>query len=347
MNTATTTTTTTTTDTTDTTTPLLPLPPGTPFTHYYRLSEDKIRKQCLRESAEQQAETNVDPRSICLPIGFATVVDALGELTPCSEESAKKCQAFLEHRLVPRHKIPKVGMRADGKFAIRAAAAREAKLMNIEIILLQDESKVKELEAQTRSTAVKKWKESLEFGSTIAQEMISKAKGDVGRYHDDMHKYYKRTMCACAKKKKCYGLLCICTCYFCSHDRPHAIAGARCECSSTHRQKKRWEGSVKKDIDPINNASKKTSAYRTRPEKICQCLKRKQCAVHGCDCFCGYCLREKALFVQRNERKNQEYCPCSNVQICRDSRTCMCRCYKCSCEKNLMGICPFRPPQVF
>ena len=342
----------------------IPIPPATAFTHYYRECETKTRAECLHNMAELQVPTEVDARSISLPIGFATVVDALGELTPCSEETAKKCQAFLEHRKVPRHKIPKVGMRADGKFAIRAAAAREAALLKVEMVLLQDPDSIKELNTQTRKTAVINWDEGVKIKSDKSQEMINKEKKDIGRYHDAMHQYYKKNHCPCATKKQCDGMLCICKCYFCSVDRNHAMSGNRCECSRRHRHNTRWQGSIqrktketketKETQESSTNRMKKEDDgsllqsvhYKTQPELLCGCEKNKKCAVHGCDCFCGYCIRAKALFVQRTAKNDAVYCPCATVEICQDSRTCFCRCYKCSCEKTLMGLCPFRPPQV-
>ena len=342
-----------------------PQPPANAFTFYFRQCQSKITSQCLQGMAEKllPIDPPVDARSMKLPLPFSTIVDALGESTPISEESAKACQKFLEHRLVPRHKIPNVGMRADGKFAIRAYAAREAKLLELEIVILQNPNSCKLLQSETRAAAAKNWKESVDFGSSLTHDMILKAKRDVGRYHQEMHQYYSTLHCECAKEKKCRGLLCICSCYFCNVDRAHGKVGQRCECSRPHRENKRWQGALQLKTTELTNdgdgSSKSSSSsssssssqndtvnYRNQPTTNCVCHTKRKCDVHGCDCFCGYCLREKALLVQRTERTNKEYCPCKNIAICRDSHQCFCRCYKCSCEKSLMGVCPFRPPQV-
>ena len=333
------------------TTPTLPLPkpPANGFSHYYHLNKKKLTSSCLRLMAEQLVPEDppIDPRSVHLPLPFATILDDLGYQrhtpTACSEETAKKIQAFLIHRSVPRHKIPKVSMRADGMHALRAVGAREAKLYHMEQTIKSNMVQMKLLDTKVRESAASSWKESVDFGSSVVDEMNSFAKSDISRYHTEMKTFYKSVQCECAKKKVCRGEQCICTCYFCSVDRTHSMAG-RCECSRTHRRKKIWCGSIKKTNKHPNQRN--TVQYKTKSETKCNCLKHKNCAIHGCDCYCGYCLREKALSVQRNESKNVEYCPCSTSEICQDSRTCFCRCYKCSCEKNIMGICPFRPPQV-
>ena len=192
-----------------------PHPPASAFSQYYSLVEKKTRLQKLKQLAEERVgkAKQIDARSITLPKQFATVVDALGELTPCSEETAKKCKAFLEYRAVPRHKIPKVSLGADGMHALRAASAREAHLLIVEKEILEDSAMIKILNTNVREAAAASWKESQKFGSSIVDDMRNLAKRDVGRYHTEMHTYYKGVQCDCAKQKWCKGLVCVCSCY--------------------------------------------------------------------------------------------------------------------------------------
>ena len=113
---------------------------------------------------------------------------------------------------------------------------------------------------------------------------------------------------------------------FCSVDRTHTISG-RCECSRTHRRQNRWMGVVKKTEDNLS-ARKATANYRVPPPVLCPCKKRRNCPIHYCECFCSYCIREKALHVKSNESNTKDFCPCSKVDICKDARTCFCRCCK-------------------
>ena len=321
----------------------IPNPPENAFSHYFRLIEKKTSIQVLRLLASEKVAENIDPKSISLPKKFASDI-GLGESAPCSEETAKNCKAYLEFRSVPRHKIPKVGMGSDANFALRSTAAREAKLQMVEAEMQNDPNMHKLLNTKVREAAAVSWKESKGFDSSIYRDMLDLAKRDISRYHEAMHDYYKSNQCECAQQKKCRGTLCLCECYFCASDRTHSKHN-RCACSRTHRYDKAWQGAVeKKDKQP--NAQQSTANYRKRPETTCNCVQHKNCAIIGCDCYCGYCLREKALHVVKNKEQNKEYCPCKKFEICQDAKTCFCRCYKCSEEKVLMGICPFRPPQV-
>ena len=371
--------------------------PRTAFHFFFDSVRDDLFFECLQDESARRVpdDGKLDPRNLTLPSGFATVVDGLGELIPVAEETAKKCRAYLEYRKVPRHKIPKVGMRADGMVALRNAAARQAAMERAEQALLATPSEVTVLERKMRDRALTAWRDAVAFGADVKAAMDAEEAHDVKRYHDNMRTYYTAVACGCQQRAVCDGGLCICKCWFCATDRKHAIAGKRCKCCKHRREATRWSGATlpppagawlegeqgdngaaaaPSAMQMMTKSSKKkpreksqqekataqrekeeaaakerrlaeqVAGYRPAPSRTCPCETSRACAVMGCDCFCGFCVRQKARLVKENAATNSLYCPCYQRPTCRGATECACACYKCSLEKELMGYCPFQPP---
>lgn len=230
------------------------LKPRTAFSFYFDKVKDKLCLECLKEMSSEKVpdDGKIDPRSIFLPAGYATIGEGmLGEPCAVAEESAKQCRAYLsEHRKLPRHKIPKVGMRADGMVAIRMCAARQAKMEREEHKILSSPLLKKKLDREVQSRAAKAWKEECLFDSPIKRDVDLLACADLKRVQGEMREYYTKVHCECAQRKECKGISCICACYFCNVDRVHAKAGNRCKCSKPHREAKRWCGATIAALGP-------------------------------------------------------------------------------------------------
>lgn len=224
------------------------LRPRPAYSFFYERVKEDLCFECLKEMSEARVpdDGKIDPRSICLPSGFATVEEGmLGEPCPVADESAKQCRLYLsEHRKLPRHKIPKVGMRADGMIAIRNCAARQAKMEREEEKILATPELSRILDKNVRERAKAAWKEAQDFNTPIRAECDAAAAKDTIAVQKAMREYYTSVHCACAQQKECRGRSCICPCYFCGVDRVHAMAGSRCKCSKPHRQAKRWCGAT-------------------------------------------------------------------------------------------------------
>lgn len=239
------------------------LKPRTAFSFYFEKVKDKLEGDVLKEMSSEKVpdDGKIDPRSVFLPAGYATIMEGMmGEPCAVSEESAKQCRAYLsEHRKLPRHKIPKVGMRADGMVAIRMCAARQAKMEREEEKILSSTFLKNNLDREVQSRAAKAWKEECLFDSQMKREVDLLACEDLKRVQEEMRSYYTKVHCECAQRKECKGISCICACYFCNVDRVHAKAGNRCKCSKPHREAKRWCGGTIAALAPkiVNNSDTK------------------------------------------------------------------------------------------
>ena len=225
------------------------LRPRPAFAFFFERIKDDLHLRCLQDMSRERVPDDgksADPRGICLPAPYATVEEGmLGEPCTIADESAKQCRAYLtEHRKLPRHKVPKVGMRADGMVAIRYCAARQATMEREEAKIKSSPELTKMLDRDVRERAAAAWKEACDFNAPARAQCDADAAADVLAVRTAMREYYQNVHCLCAQKKQCRGQFCICPCYFCGTDRVHAAAGNRCKCSTPHREAKRWCGAT-------------------------------------------------------------------------------------------------------
>jgi hypothetical protein len=299
--------------------------------------ESYAQKIVFKDITAHLKEEDADPGKLKLPPHIATS-DAMGHTKPVCREPAKKILKFMkDDRKLQAHLIPKVTMGGDGMDNLKKAAALEILKYNLEEQLL-DERK-DELFAKVRAKSIHLYHHADNY---IIEDAIARAqvlaKQDELRYVTEMENYIETRQCACASKGTCNGFRCLCCCYFCLQDRKHVIA--KCDCSKPERKFKARE------ILPYYNPKEPSHcpceqvAHAQSQGKLKQKARNySACAIRGCSCCCGYCLRMKSNYLEMTKFNDEKYCPCFTKDIC-IGYGCPCACFKCASEKSLLGYCP-------
>lgn len=299
--------------------------------------ESYAQRVVFKDETAHLSAVDADPKILKLPPAYASS-DAMGHTKPLNREPAKKMIRFMKDvRKLENHLIPKVTMGGNGMEKLKKACALEILKYNVEEELLDE--KKDELFAKVRAKSIQLYHN---VDNYIIEDAVKRArvlaKQDELRYVNEMEAYVETQQCPCAKNGKCKGFRCLCKCFFCGSDRKHVIA--KCDCSTFERK------FAARQILPNYKPRKK---YHCPCEQLAHAQtqgksERKPrnftaCAIRGCSCVCGYCLRMKCNYLEMTKYNDEKYCPCFKNDIC-VGYGCPCTCFKCSSEKSLLGYCP-------